>query len=186
MLFSGTKHHKKGRLVGFPEYVNDNRTEASLSTAIKNCRSKVRSESVNYVFGEEAGRFGANPFIQVNIPSTQGTSEFLDTVKKEKAYDIKVRFDTTSEIWGMLLTFAPFLLIIVFWIWMMRRMQGGPGGGGGGIFSVGKSKAQLFDKDAGPKVTFKDVAGLSEARGCSGIVEFLKHPGNYTNLGGNS
>jgi len=187
MLFFGqNKTIKKVDWSDFQEYVNDNRIESIVVYSNKDiAEAKVRSESVNFVFGEEAGRFGANPFIQVNIPSTQGTSEFLDTVKKEKAYDIKVRFDTTSEIWGMLLTFAPFLLIIVFWIWMMRRMQGGPGGGGGGIFSVGKSKAQLFDKDAGPKVTFKDVAGLSEAKEeVQEIVEFLKHPGNYTNLGG--
>ncbi|MEA4903319.1 MAG: ATP-dependent zinc metalloprotease FtsH, partial [Petrimonas sp.] len=170
----------------FQEYVNDNRIESIVVYSNKDiAEAKVRSESVNYVFGEDAARFKGNPFINVNIPSTQGASEFLDTVKKEKGYDIKVRFDTTSEIWGMLLTFAPFLLIIVFWIWMMRRMQGGPGGGGGGIFSVGKSKAQLFDKDAGVKYTFKDVAGLSEAKEeVQEIVEFLKHPGNYTNLGG--
>jgi cell division protease FtsH len=75
--------------------------------------------------------------------------------------------------------------LIVFWIWMMRRMQSGGGGGGGNIFSVGKSKAQLFDKDAGEKVTFKDVAGLSEAKEeVREIVEFLKHPNNYTRLGG--
>lgn len=187
MLFFGqNKTLKKVDWSDFQEYVNDNRIESIVVYSNKDiAEAKVRSESVNHVFGEEAGRFGANPFVQVNVPSTQGVSEFLDTVKKEKRYDIKVRFDTTSEIWGMLLTFAPFLLIIVFWIWMMRRMQGGPGGGGGGIFSVGKSKAQLFDKDAGPKVTFKDVAGLSEAKEeVQEIVEFLKHPGNYTNLGG--
>lgn len=64
-------------------------------------------------------------------------------------------------------------------------MQSGGGGGGGNIFSVGKSKAQLFDKDAGEKVTFKDVAGLSEAKEeVREIVEFLKHPNNYTRLGG--
>src|SRR5690606_41094267 len=57
-----------------------------------------------------------------------------------------------------------FLLLIVFWIWMMRRMQGGGGGAGGGVFNVGKSKAQLFDKDSSQKVTFRDVAGLSEAK----------------------
>ncbi len=187
MLFFGqNKTLKKVDWSDFQEYVNDNRIESIVVYSNKDiAEAKVRSESVNHVFGEEAGRFGANPFVQVNVPSTQGVSEFLDTVKKEKRYDIKVRFDTTSEIWGMLLTFAPFLLIIVFWIWMMRRMQGGPAGGGGGIFSVGKSKAQLFDKDAGPKVTFKDVAGLSEAKEeVQEIVEFLKHPGNYTNLGG--
>lgn len=187
MLFFGqNKTIKKVDWSDFQEYVNDNRIESIVVYSNKDiAEAKVRSESVNFVFGEDAGRFTANPFVSVNIPSTQGASEFLDTVKKEKGYDIKVRFDTTSEIWGMLLTFAPFLLIIVFWVWMMRRMQGGPGGGGGGIFSVGKSKAQLFDKDAGPKVTFKDVAGLSEAKEeVQEIVEFLKHPSNYTNLGG--
>lgn len=187
MLFFGqNKTIKKVDWSDFQEYVNDNRIESIVVYSNKDiAEAKVRSESVNYVFGEDAARFKGNPFINVNIPSTQGASEFLDTVKKEKGYDIKVRFDTTSEIWGMLLTFAPFLLIIVFWIWMMRRMQGGPGGGGGGIFSVGKSKAQLFDKDAGVKYTFKDVAGLSEAKEeVQEIVEFLKHPGNYTNLGG--
>ena len=187
MLFFGqNKTLKKVDWSDFQEYVSDNRIESIVVYSNKEiAEAKVRSESVNYVFGEDASRFSANPFVTVNIPSTQGASEFLDTVKKEKGYDIKVRFDTTSEIWGMLLTFAPFLLIIVFWIWMMRRMQGGPGGAGGGIFSVGKSKAQLFDKDAGPKATFKDVAGLSEAKEeVQEIVEFLKHPGNYTNLGG--
>jgi len=87
--------------------------------------------------------------------------------------------------WGILLTFAPFILLIVFWVWMMRRMQGGAGAGSGGVFSVGKSKAQLFDKDSSQKVTFRDVAGLSEAKEeVQEIVEFLKNPGNYTSLGG--
>lgn len=185
-FFGQNKNIKRVDWSDFQEYVNDNRIESVVVYSNKDiAEAKVRPESASYVFGENAGRFGANPFIQVNIPSTQGTSEFLDTVKREKGYDIKVRFDTTSEIWSMLLTFAPFLLIIVFWIWMMRRMQGGPGGAGSGIFSVGKSKAQLFDKDAGPRVTFKDVAGLSEAKEeVQEIVEFLKHPGNYTSLGG--
>ncbi|MDO5523927.1 MAG: ATP-dependent zinc metalloprotease FtsH [Bacteroidia bacterium] len=187
MLFFGqNKAIKKVDWSDFQEYVSDNRIESVVVFSNKEvAEAKVRSESVNYVFGDEAARFSSNPFITVNIPSTQGASEFLDTVKNEKGYDIKVRFDTSSEIWGMLLTFAPFLLIIVFWIWMMRRMQGGPGGGGGGIFSVGKSKAQLFDRDAGAKVTFKDVAGLSEAKEeVQEVVEFLKHPSSYTSLGG--
>ena len=117
--------------------------------------------------------------------SADAISEFIDKVKTEQNYDIEVSFNTTSEMWGVLLTFAPFILLIVFWIWMMRRMQGGGAGGGGGVFSVGKSKAQLFDKDSSQKVTFKDVAGLSEAKEeVQEIVEFLKNPNNYTNLGG--
>lgn len=185
-FFGQNKIIKKIDWSDFQEYVTDNRIESIVVYSNKDVvEAKVRSESVNYVFGEDANKFVNNPFISVNIPSAEKVSDFIDKTKEEKSYDIKLKFDETSEFWGMLLTFAPFLLIIVFWIWMMRRMQGGPGGGGGGIFSVGKSKAQLFDKNAGPKVTFKDVAGLSEAKEeVQEIVEFLKHPGNYTNLGG--
>ena len=187
-FFGQNKIIKKIDWSDFQEYVTDNRIESIVVYSNKDvAEAKVRSESVNYVFGEDANKFVNNPFISVNIPSAEKVSDFIDKTKEEKSYDIKLKFDETSEFWGMLLTFAPFLLIIVFWIWMMRRMQGGPGGGGGGIFSVGKSKAQLFDKNAGPKVTFKDVAGLSEAKEeVQEIVEFLKHPGNYTNLGGKS
>ena len=124
--------------------------------------------------------------ILVKGSSPDAISEYIDNVKAEKGYDIQVRFDSTSEVWSILLTFLPFLLLILFWVWMMRRMQGGgSGGGSGGVFNVGKSKAQLFDKDSSQKVTFNDVAGLSEAKEeVQEIVEFLKSPGIYTNLGG--
>ncbi len=169
----------------FQRYVSENRIESVVVYSNKNmAEAKVRPESINYIFGENAPKMGDKAFISVKIPSTQAVSEFLDRIKTEKNYDIKTKFDTSTEFWGYFVSFAPFLLLIVFWIWMMRRMQGG-GNAGGGIFSVGKSKAQLFDKDAGTKVTFKDVAGLSEAKEeVQEIVEFLKHPNNYTNLGG--
>lgn len=187
LLFGQNKTVKEVDWSDFQQYVIDNRIESVVVFDNKNAaEAKVRTESVNYVFGEEANRFSNNPFISVKVPSTQGTSDFFDSVKEEKGYDMKVKFDTSSEFWKMILSFAPFLLLIVFWIWMMRRMQrGGTGGAGGGIFNVGKSKAQLFDKDAGTKVTFKDVAGLSEAKEeVQEIVQFLKHPDHYTNLGG--
>lgn len=85
--------------------------------------------------------------------------------------------------WGAL----PILLMVVFLIIMMRRMSGGGGGGGGGnsMFNVGKSKAKLFDKDSDAKVTFKDVAGLEEAKvEVMEVVDFLKNPGKYKELGG--
>lgn len=89
--------------------------------------------------------------------------------------------------WGdVLLTFLPFVLIIGIWIFMMRRMSGGAGGGPGGqIFNIGKSKAKLFDEKNDIKVTFKDVAGLEGAKEeIQEIVEFLKNPEKYTNIGG--
>ncbi|MGF1923381.1 MAG: ATP-dependent zinc metalloprotease FtsH [Bacteroidia bacterium] len=79
----------------------------------------------------------------------------------------------------------PLLLFAGLWIFMMRRMGGGGGGGGGQIFSIGKSKATLFDKESQVNITFNDVAGLEEAKQeVMEIVDFLKNPKKYTNLGG--
>lgn len=83
-------------------------------------------------------------------------------------------------------SFLPLIIIIGFWLFMMRRMTGGAGGGGGGqIFSIGKSKAKLFDEKNDVKITFQDVAGLEGAKEeIVEIVEFLKNPEKYTSIGG--
>jgi len=88
---------------------------------------------------------------------------------------------------NLLLNFLPLIIIIFFWLFIMRRMGGGGGGGGigGSIFNVGRSKAKLIDKENGPKVTFNDVAGQAGAKQeVQEIVEFLKNPKKYTELGG--
>ncbi|HHU97308.1 MAG: ATP-dependent zinc metalloprotease FtsH [Bacteroidota bacterium] len=169
----------------FQEYVRDNRIKSLVVYNNKGtAQAIVREESIHHVFGDDADRVGRTPVIQVKGASADAISKFIEEVKSEQKYDIEMSFDTTSEIWGILLTFAPFLLLIIVWVWMLRRMQGG-GAGSGGVFSVGKSKAQLFDKDSSQKVTFQDVAGLSEAKEeVQEIVEFLKNPGTYTKLGG--
>ncbi|KAA5535845.1 ATP-dependent zinc metalloprotease FtsH [Paenimyroides baculatum] len=97
-------------------------------------------------------------------------------------------FTTEKESnWGsILLSLLPIILIPVVWIFMMRRMSGGTGGGGGGqIFSIGKSRARLFDEKNDNRVTFNDVAGLVGAKEeIQEIVEFLKNPEKYTSIGG--
>ena len=107
----------------------------------------------------------------------------LDQALKENkltSYDYK-----TNEDWSGYFTILLLVAIGVFWIVMMRRMSGGSGGGGGQIFSIGKSKAKLFDEKTDVKTTFKDVAGLEGAKEeIQEIVEFLKNPQKYTNLGG--
>jgi AFG3 family protein len=95
---------------------------------------------------------------------------------------------TEKDIFGGILQFLlPILLFVGIWILLMRKMSGGAGGGGGpgGIFNIGKSKATLFDKGTKVNITFADVAGLDEAKvEVMEIVDFLKNPKKYTNLGG--
>ncbi|WP_294185987.1 ATP-dependent zinc metalloprotease FtsH [Sphingobacterium sp.] len=100
---------------------------------------------------------------------------------------VQLTYDDRSNPWASwFITFMlPLLVLAAIWIFLMRRMGGGAGGGGGAIFNIGKSKAQLFDKEAQINITFNDVAGLEEAKQeVMEIVDFLKNPRKYTNLGG--
>ena len=99
----------------------------------------------------------------------------------------RYEFMTVENRWmDVILGFLPIIVIIGIWIFLMRRMSGGGAGGPGGqIFSIGKSKAKLFDQNTEVKTTFKDVAGLEGAKEeIQEIVDFLKNPKKYTVLGG--
>ena len=124
------------------------------------------------------------PHYILNLGDVQIFEKKLETAVAEgklKNYN----FQESSNWSDIIISLLPIIIIIGVWIFIMRRMSGGAGGGGGQIFNIGKSKAKLFDEKTDIKTSFKDVAGLEGAKEeIQEIVEFLKNPEKYTNLGG--
>ena len=144
----------------------------------------VKSNRYREVFKQEPEKAkDQGTKVTARIPSADKFSDFFDKEKAENDLSAQIIFKEGEDFfWNMLVSIGPIVLIVMIWIFFMRRMSGG---GGMGIFNVGKSKAQLFDKDLKNKVTFKDVAGLAEAKQeVEEIVSFLKNPQKYTDLGG--
>ena len=174
----------------FQKYLNNNSiSKIEVEKGSAAVKAHVRPDSIPSIFGaSEAGnQKGETAFLLTEASSSDNVSDAYNAVTKEHPeYNIELKFEApSSSVWSVLLNFLPFILLIGLWIYMMRRMSGGGSGGGGGVFSVGKSKAQLYDKGSDLKITFKDVAGLSEAKEeIEEIVEFLKNPSRYTEIGG--
>ncbi len=130
---------------------------------------------------------GLNPDYEFEFGDLQNFENKVNSIISEEGLETRVSFNTRTNFWGdFLVGLLPFVLIIGIWIFIMRRMSGGAGGGPGGqIFNIGKSKAKLFDEKTDIKTSFKDVAGLEGAKDeVQEIVDFLKNPDKYTNLGG--
>ncbi len=168
----------------FKEYVATGGVDSIVVYSNKQEANAYVKDSLANVIFKDVKRSQHSPvFLTSHIPSNEKFEDFVDELNTSGAYTGQVRYATASDISSWIWGFGPILLLILFWFWMTRRMAGG--GSGGGIFSVGKSKAKLFDKNDQTKVTFKDVAGLAEAKTeVAEIVDFLKSPQRYTNLGG--
>ncbi len=175
------------REVGFSEFEKIAKTggvtEIKVITNQDYLEAILTPSAAAEIFDTTEDQVGKDPTIVVNIPSADAFQKVASDWTNEDI-DLEIRYEKSSSVMDAILSLAPFILLVGFWFFMMRRMSG-QGGGGGGVFNVGKSKAQLFDKENSTNTSFKDVAGLSEAKQeVEEIVEFLKNPSKYTELGG--
>ena len=124
---------------------------------------------------------------EYNFGDLQNFENNIERVRQSSDLDFDLKNENKTSIFDTILGFLPFIILIAVWLFFMKRMSGGGAGSGGGgqIFSIGKSKAKLFDKDTKVKTTFENVAGLEGAKEeVQEIVDFLKNPEKYTSLGG--
>ncbi len=157
-------------------FTNSDKAEALLSDSLA---SKIFTPE-QYKPGS-----GTTAHITTNIPSADKMQDQIEKWRQEGKFKGDVNYEKSSDYSSFFWTFGPIILLVGFWLFMMRRMSGGTGSGGpGGVFNVGKSKAKVFENGEGTNVTFKDVAGLHEAKTeIKEIVEFLRNPQRYTEIG---
>ena len=184
-LMSGSSAKQEATYTKFKVYVDKGYAQNVVVNKDKNTlRMFVKSDKVKEVFGKDAKNIGKKPYVTVTYGSEQALDEFLsDAQQNNKILDYSYEKEPNNGLMTFFYTFGPILLLFGLWMLLMRRMGGGAGGGG--VFNVGKSKAQMYEKGNSVGVTFKDVAGQAGAKQeVQEIVDFLKEPQKYTELGG--
>ena len=149
----------------------------------------VKPENIRDVFHKSSNDVGKDPYLNVEIGSIDKLETYVENMRAEGKFTGKLTYEqqqSNSFLSNLFWSLFPLLIIVGIWVLIMRRMSGGGMGGGmGGIFSVGKSRAKMYEKGGDLGITFKDVAGQAGAKQeIQEIVEFLKNPQKYTNLGG--
>ena len=186
--FFGDKDNRPSKEVNYTDfktYVENGMIDAIEVGDNLQATGHVAKDSAPTIFGIQKEGEEANSVVRTQVPTMEEFSKFIDTVnadRKDKSMDlIKTKFTTSKDYWYLILVnILPFVLMVLFFVYLSR----GIGGAAGGIFGVGKAQAQVFDKNKKDKVTFKDVAGLYGAKQeVQEIVEFLKNPQKYTEIG---
>ena len=152
----------------------------------KNLQMYVNPEHIRDVFKQGVNNTGTNPSVLVEYGSVDNLENFIEQARAAKKFTGKYSYenDDHSGLMNILINVLPFVFLVGIWIFFMRRMGGGSGGAGG-VFNVGKSKAKMYEKGGEMNITFKDVAGQEGAKQeIQEIVDFLKNPAKYTELGG--
>lgn len=148
----------------------------------------VKPEHIREVFKQGVDKTGQTPSVEVEFGSVDQVEQFISQMRQEGTFKGDYSYENRKEndMFNMILfNFLPIVFLVAIWIFFMRRMGGGAGGAGGGVFSVGKSKAKMYEKGGEISITFKDVAGQAGAKQeVQEIVDFLKSPAKYTDLGG--
>ncbi|MCQ2214440.1 MAG: ATP-dependent zinc metalloprotease FtsH [Bacteroidales bacterium] len=144
------------------------------------------ADKYNSLFIMERTPTVVGPHFSVNIPSIDSFDKGLKDAEEKSGKKISVFYEQRSNLFSEIIAMTwPLLIFVALYYFLFRKMTGGGSSGGGGIFSVGKSRAQMVDKNENVNVSFKDVAGLDGAKDeLVEIVEFLRNPKKYTDLGG--
>ena len=165
---------------GYASRVIINKDESTLQMYVK-------PEHIRDVFHAGTQQTGKNPYVKVEFGSVDQVEKFLDTERSAGKFKGDLTYENRkgNDLLNILINFGPILFIVFLCVFFKRRMGGGGAGGAGGVFNVGKSKAKMYEKGGEMNITFKDVAGQAGAKQeVQEIVEFLKNPKKYTDLGG--
>ncbi len=178
---------KQATYTEFKQYVDKgyvlsvvaNKTESKL-------KIYINPKNIRDVYKMSAKNVGPNPYVEVQFGSVDEVDKYVNTMVQEgKIRAFSYDNEKSNDFISLLVNIAPILFFFLFIWWMSGRMGSGMTGAGGGIFSVGKSKAKMYEKGNTMGITFKDVAGQEGAKQeVQEIVDFLKNPNKYTDLGG--